>query len=32
MMPPKGGFADLSDEDMKNAVKYMIHSAGASAK
>jgi len=32
MMPPKGGFADLSDEDMKNAVKYMSHQAGVSVK
>jgi len=31
-MPPKGGFADLSDDDMKNAVKYMLHTAGATAK
>ena len=28
-MPPKGGFADLSDDDMKNAVSYMLKTSGA---
>ena len=32
VMPPKGGFADLSDEDIKNVVKYMLHQAGTTAK
>jgi nitrous-oxide reductase len=32
LMPPKGGFADLSDEDIENAIKYMVHQAGATVK
>ncbi|MEN8186703.1 MAG: Sec-dependent nitrous-oxide reductase [Bacteroidota bacterium] len=32
VMPPKGGFTDLSDDDIKNAIKYMLHQAGATAK
>jgi cytochrome c5 len=32
LMPPKGGFADLSDDDIENAIKYMLHQAGATAK
>ncbi|WP_456375922.1 Sec-dependent nitrous-oxide reductase [Lutibacter sp.] len=31
VMPPKGGFADLSDEDIRNVIKYMLHQAGTSA-
>jgi len=29
VMPPKGGFADLTDKDMKDAVSYMLKTAGA---
>ena len=32
VMPPKGGFTDLSDDDINNAIKYMLHQAGATAK
>ena len=32
VMPPKGGFTDLSDDDMKNVIKYMLSAAGATAK
>ena len=28
-MPAKGGFTDLSDDDMKNAVSYMLKTSGA---
>ena len=28
-MPPKGGFADLTDEQVKDAVAYMLKTAGA---
>ncbi len=31
VMPPKGGFTDLSDDDINNAIKYMLHQAGATA-
>jgi cytochrome c len=27
VMPPKGGRMDLSDEDVKNAVAYMVHNS-----
>ncbi|MDH3639643.1 MAG: c-type cytochrome [Gammaproteobacteria bacterium] len=27
MMPPKGGFAHLSDDEVKSAVDYMVESA-----
>jgi cytochrome c5 len=29
VMPPKGGFADLTETDMKDAVSYMLKTAGA---
>lgn len=32
VMPPKGGNPNLSDEDIKNAIKYMLTQAGATAK
>jgi cytochrome c5 len=32
LMPPKGGFADLSDDDIENAIKYMVNQAGATLK
>lgn len=32
VMPPKGGNPALSDDDIKNAIKYMLHQAGATAK
>ncbi len=32
MMPAKGGNTTLSDDDVKNAIKYMLHTAGVSAK
>ncbi len=32
VMPPKGGNPALSDDDIKNAIKYMLHEAGATAK
>ncbi len=32
VMPAKGGFTDLSDDDIKNAIKYMLSAAGAEAK
>ncbi len=28
-MPPKGGFSDLSDTDVKDAVSYMLKTSGA---
>jgi cytochrome c5 len=28
-MPAKGGFTDLTDDDMKNAVSYMLKTSGA---
>ena len=30
-MPPKGGFAHLTDEDVRNAVGFMLDKAGVSA-
>lgn len=30
-MPPKGGFAHLTEEDMRNAIEYMLDKAGVSA-
>ncbi|NOQ91374.1 MAG: hypothetical protein GQ552_01500, partial [Flavobacteriaceae bacterium] len=32
VMPPKGGFTDLSDDDMKNVIEYMLSAAGTTAK
>ena len=32
VMPPKGGFTDLTDDDIENAIKYMLSAAGTSAK
>ncbi len=32
VMPPKGGNDKLSDEDIKNAIKFMLSQAGAEAK
>lgn len=32
VMPPKGGNPALSDDDIKNAIKYMLSQAGVSAK
>lgn len=31
VMPPKGGFVDLTDEDMHNAIAYMMQTAGVEA-
>ena len=31
-MPPKGGFADLTDDDMHNAIAYMLETAGVTAE
>ena len=30
-MPPKGGFAHLTDDDVRNAVEFMLDKAGVSA-
>ena len=30
-MPPKGGFAHLTDDDIRNAVEFMLDKAGVSA-
>lgn len=30
-MPPKGGFAHLTDDDVRNAVEFMLDAAGVSA-
>ena len=30
-MPPKGGFAHLTDDDLRNAVEFMLDKAGVSA-
>ena len=30
-MPPKGGFAHLSDDDLRNAIGFMLDEAGVSA-
>lgn len=30
-MPPKGGFAHLTEEDMRNAIEFMLDKAGVSA-
>lgn len=30
-MPPKGGFAHLTDDDVRNAVEFMLDEAGVSA-
>ena len=31
-MPPKGGFAHLTEEDLRNAVEFMLDKAGVSAE
>ena len=31
-MAPKGGFADLTDEDMHNTIAYMLQTAGVEAQ
>ena len=31
VMPPKGGFAHLTDDDLRNAVEFMLGKAGVSA-
>ena len=31
VMPPKGGNTALTDDDIKNAIKYMLSQAGATA-
>jgi len=31
VMPPKGGNTALSDDDIKNAIKYMLNQAGVTA-
>ena len=30
-MPPKGGFAHLTEDDLRNAIEFMLDKAGVSA-
>ncbi|MEN8249012.1 MAG: c-type cytochrome [Bacteroidota bacterium] len=32
LMPPRGGFPDLTDDDIKNGIAYMLQEAGVEAK
>jgi cytochrome c5 len=32
LMPPRGGFPDLTDADIRNGISYMLQESGATAK